>query len=83
MKPKPPVIDGFTADQRFFLGYAQVWAGNTRPELERLQVNTDPHPAAHFRVDGPLSNLNIFGQAFGCKAGQPMVRPKDERCRIW
>jgi putative endopeptidase len=82
-KPQPPKIDGFTAQQRFFLGFAQVWAGNIRPQLERLQVNVDPHPVAHFRVDGPLSNMTIFSQAFGCKAGDPMVRPKDQRCRIW
>lgn len=82
-KPKPPVIHGFTAQQRFFLGFAQVWAGNIRPQLERLQVNTDPHPIAHFRVIGPLSNMTSFAQAYGCKAGDPMVRPKDKRCRIW
>jgi putative endopeptidase len=82
-KPQPPAIEGFTPQQRFFLGYAQVWAGNIRPQLARLQVNTDPHPIAHFRVNGPLSNLNIFAQAFGCKAPDPMVRPEDKRCRIW
>lgn len=82
-KPAPAEIEGFSPRQRFFLGYAHVWAGNIRPQLARLQVQTDPHPLAHFRVDGPLSNLSIFAEAWGCKAGEPMVRPKDKRCRIW
>jgi putative endopeptidase len=82
-KPKPPVIDGFTADQRFFLGYAHVWATNMRPEFKRLLTNVDPHPLAHFRVDGPLSNMPAFAKAFQCKPGDPMVRPEKERCQIW
>jgi putative endopeptidase len=80
-KPAPPVIDGFTADQRFFLGWAQVWASNTTPEFERLQTQTDPHPLARFRVNGPLSNLPEFAAAFGCKKGDPMVR--ETQCAVW
>ncbi|HEX8888315.1 MAG TPA: M13 family metallopeptidase [Pyrinomonadaceae bacterium] len=80
-KPKPKVIDGFTPEQRFFLGWAQVWAQNIRPEAARLRTQTDPHPLARFRVNGPLSNMPAFAQAFGCKAGDPMVRA--ERCQIW
>jgi predicted metalloendopeptidase len=82
-KPRPPVIDGFTPEQRFFLGYAQIWASNIRPEFARLRVNVDPHPVPHFRINGPLSNLTIFAKAQGCKAGDPMVRPEDQRCQIW
>ncbi len=82
-KPKPPVIDGFTPEQRFFLGYAHVWATNMRPELARLQTNVDPHPLAHFRVNGPLSNMPAFAKAFQCKPDDPMVRPAKERCQIW
>jgi len=82
-KPRPKSIDGFTPEQRFFLGWAQVWAENVRPEYERLMVNTNPHPLGRFRVDGPLSNMPAFAQAFGCKAGDPMVRPPEERCQIW
>ena len=79
--PKPQPIDGFTPEQRFFLGYAQVWAANIRPEYARTLVNTDPHPPAQFRVNGPLSNLDAFAKAFGCKPGDTMVRK--EICRIW
>lgn len=80
-KPHPAPIDGFTAEQRFFLGWAQVWASKSTPEAERQQVKTDPHAAARWRVNGPLSNMPQFAKAFGCKAGQPMVRPK--ACAIW
>jgi putative endopeptidase len=82
-KPRPANIDGFTPEQRFFLGWAQVWAEHARPEFERLQVNTNPHPLGRFRVIGPLSNMPAFAQAYQCKAGDPMVRPPEKRCQIW
>ncbi len=82
-KPRPPVIAGFTPEQRFFLGWAQIWAQNIRPEAARLRVATDPHPLGRFRVNGPLSNMPQFAQAFQCKAGDPMVRPPEKRCQIW
>lgn len=82
-KPRPAPIDGFTPEQRFFLAWAQIWAENVRPEYARLQATTDPHPLGKWRVDGPLSNMPQFAQAFGCKAGDPMVRPESERCQIW
>jgi predicted metalloendopeptidase len=82
-KPRPPVIAGFTPEQRFFLGWAQVWAGSIRPEAARLRVKTDPHPLDRFRVNAPLSNLPQFAEAFQCKVGDPMVRPPDQRCQIW
>lgn len=78
---RPKDIDGFTPEQRFFLGWAQVWGANQRPEAARTQTNTDPHPLARFRGDGPLSNLEQFAKAFGCKHGDPMVREK--ACKIW
>ncbi len=80
-KPHPKPIDGFTAEQRFFLSFAQIWAANDRPEYIRLHVNTDPHPLDNFRAIAAPSNLEPFQQAFGCKAGDPMVR--EERCVIW
>ena len=80
-KPKPANIDGFTPEQRFFLGYAQVWATKSTQEFERQQVLTDPHSNARYRVDGPLSNLPQFAQAFGCKQGNRMVRA--DFCKIW
>jgi putative endopeptidase len=79
----PAPIDGFTADQRFFLAWAEVWAGNTRPELARMIVNTNPHPLDSFRVNAPMSNIPAFAKAFGCGADSKMVRPADARCRIW
>jgi predicted metalloendopeptidase len=82
-KPRPKDIDGFTPEQRFFLGYAHNWARNLRPEYARMLTNTNPHPVPKFRVIGPLSNLPAFAKAFGCKAGDPMVRPPSERCEIW
>jgi putative endopeptidase len=81
-KPKK-VIDGFTPEQRFFLGYARGWATNVRPELARLITKTDPHPLPKFRVNGPLSNMPQFAEAFSCKAGDPMVRAEKDRCQIW
>ncbi|MGH9901017.1 MAG: M13 family metallopeptidase, partial [Pyrinomonadaceae bacterium] len=80
---EPAVIDGFTADQRFFIGYAQIWASLARPEYERLIVNSDPHSLPRFRVNGPLSNMPQFAAAFGCKEGDPMVRAEADRCRVW
>ncbi len=82
-KPRPPDIDGFSPEQRFFLGYAQIWAENVRPEYERQLVITNSHPLGRFRVNGPLSNMPTFAQAFQCKDGDAMVRPPDKRCQIW
>jgi putative endopeptidase len=74
-------IDGFTPEQRFFLGWAQVWGGSERPEYARLQTQTNPHPLARFRGNGPVSNMAEFAKAFGCKRGDPMVR--EQACKIW
>ncbi|MGH9407528.1 MAG: M13 family metallopeptidase [Terriglobia bacterium] len=76
-------IDGFTPDQRFFLGFAQIWASNSRPEFARLLTLTDPHPLDRFRVNGPLSNMPAFAQAWHCAPGEAMARPPAERCKIW
>ncbi|HSP32707.1 MAG TPA: M13 family metallopeptidase, partial [Thermoanaerobaculia bacterium] len=81
-KPRE-VIDGFTPEQRFFLGWAQVWAENATPEAERLQITTNPHPLSRFRVNGPLSNMPEFAAAFGCKQQDPMVRADNQRCNVW
>jgi putative endopeptidase len=82
-KRRPKDINGFTPEQRFFLGWAQVWAQNIRPEAARLRTATDSHPLGRFRVNGPLSNMTTFAQAFQCKEGDAMVRPPDKRCQIW
>ncbi|HEY0346640.1 MAG TPA: M13 family metallopeptidase [Pyrinomonadaceae bacterium] len=82
-KPRPKDINGFTPEQRFFLGWAQVWAQNIRPEAARLRTATDPHPLGKFRVNGPLSNMPQFAAAYQCKSGDAMVRPPEQRCQIW
>ncbi len=78
---RPKDVDGFTPEQRFFLGWAQVWGANQRPEAARLQTNTDPHPLPRFRANGPLSNMEAFAKAFGCTKGEAMVR--ENACKIW
>jgi predicted metalloendopeptidase len=80
-KPRPTDKDGFTPEQRFFLGWAQVWGANVRPEYARLQANTNEHPLPRFRGNGPLSNMAEFAKAFGCKKGDAMVR--EQACKIW
>ncbi|TPG72143.1 M13 family metallopeptidase [Hymenobacter nivis] len=76
-------IDGFTPEQRFFLGWAQIWRANSRPEYVRQQVQTDPHSPEQFRTNGPLMNMPEFYEAFGCKDGTKMVRATADRSRIW
>jgi endothelin-converting enzyme/putative endopeptidase len=74
-------IDGFTPEQRFFLGYANVWCQNVTDAAARQLAQTDPHSPGEFRVKGSVSNMPEFARAFGCKAGQPMVR--ENACRVW
>jgi putative endopeptidase len=73
--------DGWTYRQEFFLSYAFSWCTNVRPQVARLIVTTDPHSLPIFRVDNVLSNMAEFAGAFGCKAGQKMVRAN--ACRVW
>jgi putative endopeptidase len=81
-KPKSK-IDGFTPEQRFFIGFAQVWRGHSRPEYVRNQVLTDPHSPQQYRVIGTLSNMPEFYQAFGVKKGNKMWREDSKRVKIW
>ena len=76
-------IDGFTPEQRFFLGWAQIWGENDTYEAARSRTLTDPHPLNNWRVIAPLSNTPAFAAAYSCKAGDMMVRPASQRCRIW
>jgi putative endopeptidase len=80
---KPASIGGLTADQRFYLSYAQIWASNDRPEFERLMVNTNPHPLGRFRAVASPSNMPEFARAFDCKEGDAMARASAIRCQIW
>jgi endothelin-converting enzyme/putative endopeptidase len=79
----PPALEGFDAEQQFFVGYAQSWCAKYRDENLRLRAVTDPHSPAKQRVNGPLSNLPDFAAAFRCAEGTPMVRPPADRCEVW
>lgn len=76
-------IDGFTPDQRFFLGYAQVWRLKSRDENLRTRITTDPHSPEMYRVNGPASNFDPFYAAFGVKEGDKMYIAPEKRARIW
>lgn len=76
-----PEEDGLTARQRFYANYAFSWCDSARPDVERMQITTNPHSLARYRVNVPLSNQADFAKAFGCKQGQPMVR--ETACRVW
>jgi putative endopeptidase len=80
-KKKKTKIDGFTPEQRFFLGFAQVWCENRTEQSSRLQAQSDPHSPGRYRANGTISNMPEFQKAFSCKAGQPMAPEK--RCRVW
>ena len=82
-KGPEPTVDGFTPDQQFFLAEAQWRGALVRPEAARTAISVDPHPPGKFRVLGPLSNMPEFEKAFSCKAGDAMVRAKEDRCSLW
>jgi len=74
-------VDGFTPEQRFFIGFGQWACENNRPENQRVSALTDPHSPGKYRINGIVANLPEFARAFSCKPGQPMVREKV--CKIW
>jgi len=74
-------IDGYTPEQRFFLGFGRVWCEKRRPEVARMRVLTDPHSPGQWRVDGVVQNMPEFEKAWSCKAGQPMV--SENACHVW
>ena len=78
-----PVIDGFTGDQRVFLGWAQAWRGKARDDYVRKQVVSDPHSPRAFRVIGPPRNIDAWYDAFGVKPGDAYYVAPDQRVRIW
>jgi predicted metalloendopeptidase len=78
-----PVIDGFTGDQRFFIGWGQVWARKYREDELRKRLKTDPHSPSEYRANGILRNMTSFADAFGVKQGDGMYLPADQRVRIW
>ena len=80
---EPPVIDGLTGDQRFFLAFGQAWRGKQRDDALRTQVLTDPHSPRVYRVNGTLRNFDEWYQAFNVQSGDKMYLPPEERVRIW
>ena len=81
MGEKLDPIDGLSPDQRFFVGYAQSWCGQTRDETKRLRATVDPHSPEKYRTNGVVSNMPQFQEAFHCKTGSPMVNVN--QCRVW
>ncbi|WP_175500827.1 MULTISPECIES: M13 family metallopeptidase [unclassified Duganella] len=78
-----PVIDGFTGDQRFFMGWGQLWRVKMREDQQILQVKTDPHSPGQFRVNGPVVNQPGFYEAFGVKPGDKLYVAPEQRVTIW
>jgi putative endopeptidase len=75
------IVNGYTPEQRFFLGFGRAWCEKRRPEYSRMLVSVDPHSPGKYRVSGVVQNMPEFQKAFNCKAGQPMVR--ENACRVW
>ena len=78
-----PVIDGYTGDQRFFLGYAQIWRSKIRSEAMKVRLATDPHSPGEFRCNQILKNLTEFHDAFAVKPGDELFMEEEQRVRIW
>lgn len=78
-----PEVDSLTADQRFFLAYAGVWANNITDEEIRSRVKSDPHSLGRWRVDGALPHIDAWYEAFGIKEGDKMFIPQEERLKLW
>jgi putative endopeptidase len=78
-----PIIGGFTGDQRFFLGWTQIWAGMSREDAARQLLLTDPHSPEAIRGSAPLRNIDAFYTAFNVKPGDKMWLDPDKRVKIW
>ncbi|MBW8768450.1 MAG: M13 family metallopeptidase, partial [Gemmatimonadetes bacterium] len=78
-----PVIDGFTGDQRFFMGYAQAWRENAREAITRQLLLSDPHSPGQYRANVPVANNDAFQRAFDVKPGDKMYRAPEDRVKIW
>jgi predicted metalloendopeptidase len=78
---KPGLTEGFTPEQRFFLGWAQVWCTNQTDEATNMRATTDPHSPPKYREMGVLSNMPQFRQAFSCSEGSPMANASPNR--VW
>ena len=80
---KPQQLDGFTAEQRFFIGWSQIWRRNYQKAELKRRLTIDPHAPSRYRVNGVLSNMPEFYQAFDVKPGDKMYRSEAERVKIW
>jgi putative endopeptidase len=78
-----PVLDGFTGEQRFFLGWAQVWQSKSREDALKNRIATDSHSPDEFRVIGPLRNVDAWYEAFEVQPGTHYYLAPEERVRIW
>jgi predicted metalloendopeptidase len=79
----PATIDNLTGDQRFFMGWAQIWRAKAREDYLRQQVLADPHAWAEFRVNGPVANIDAFYRAFNVRPGDRLYRAPADRVSIW
>jgi endothelin-converting enzyme/putative endopeptidase len=80
---QPPVIDGLTGDQRFFIAYAQAWQEKDREDAERQQILTDPHSPGKYRVNGIVRNVDAWYKAFSVQPGDKLYLPPEQRVHIW
>jgi len=80
---KAPIIDGFTGEQRFYMGFGQVWQSKSRDATTLVQIKTDPHSPAEFRGNGTVQNQPDFYKAFNVKAGDKMYVAPENRVIIW
>jgi predicted metalloendopeptidase len=78
-----PVIDGYSASQRFFLGWGQIWRRKYRDDELARRLVIDPHSPSRYRANGPVKNSDAFYEAFDLKPGDKLYKPKEERIRIW
>jgi putative endopeptidase len=78
-----PVLDGFTGEQRVFLGWAQVWRAKSRLDALKRQVSSDPHSPARFRIDGPMRNVDAWYDAWNVRPGDKLYLKPEDRVRIW
>lgn len=81
--PRAQAIEGLTAEQLMFVAFGQIWCSKSTPEVDKMYALTDPHSHPRYRINGPLSNLPGFWEAFSCEEGTPMHPPADAVCEVW
>ncbi len=81
--PKAQVWEGLTAEQLMFVSFGQIWCSKATPEVEKVLALTDPHSHPRYRINGPLSNLPAFWEAFSCEEGSGMRPPAEAVCEVW